>query len=169
MNIFAISANPVRCARALDDLRLNKMILECAQLLCTAINLDADPTGKTKVAAYRSSHIHNRVTQWVVKSNKHRAWVYALGIAYGEEIIYRFGRKHACHLVLEGLTFNYPYLLKYKELDPDVFLNAARHRKLGLDYTHLPTFKAYRSYLRKRWDLANREPRWTKRGEPSWR
>lgn len=178
MNIFAVSRHPARCARALDDGRLNKMILETAQVLCTVFNLQADPTGRSAITPYRNSHVHNPITKWAASSKKHQAWLYALGIAYGEEIIYRFGRKHACHLVLEGLTFRYPHLLNYRELEIDEFHNGARHRKLGLDFTHLSPGKAYRAYLRERWRLQEITPtksgriippRWTRRSQPTWR
>ena len=33
MNIFVIDPDTAKCAQALDDLRLNKMIIETAQLL----------------------------------------------------------------------------------------------------------------------------------------
>lgn len=164
MNIFAISRHPRKCARALDDKRLNKMILETAQILCTVIN---EQSG-SQVTPYRSCHVHHPITKWAYDIH-HQRWLYALGIAYGEEIQYRFGRKHACHLVLEGLTFRWPYLTMFKPKRDIEFHNGARHRGLDLDYTHLPVHRAYREYLKIRWPMDKRKPRWTRREEPSWR
>lgn len=165
MNIFAVSRHPRKCARALDDKRLNKMILETAQILCTVINEQAD----SQVTPYRSSHVNHPITEWA-HDIWHQRWLYQLGIAYGEEIIYRFGRKHACHLVIEGLTFRFPYLDMF-EADPRriEFHNGARHRGLDLDFTHLPPQKAYREYLKARWPGDKRKPVWTRRSPPSWR
>lgn len=169
MNIFAVSRHPVKCAKALDDKRLNKMILETTQIICTVLNLDAG----SQVAPYRSCHVNHPITKWARDPNhsaRRLRWLYALGIAYGEEIIYRFGRKHSCHLVLEGLTFKWPFLtLLPAELKADEFHNGARHLGLGLDFTHLPVGKAYRAYLRIRWKGDKRPPKWTRRGEPIWR
>lgn len=166
MNIFVVSKDPVICAQALDDKRLNKMILETAQLLCTGLNL----LNKKQVTPYRSSHVNHPITKWLIEGWEYGydCWLWQLGIAYGEEIIYRTGRKHACHLVLEGLTFNWPGFDQHIDMSEDDFYNGARHKGLGLDFTHLPVRKAYRAYLCARWPDDKREPRWTKREVPSW-
>lgn len=169
MNIFAVSRYPQKCAEALDDKRLNKMILETAQILCTVINLDA---GK-QVTPYRNCHVNHPIVKWAVDNRKRGAWswLYALGIAYGNEIQHRFGRKHACQLVIEGLSLNHPHLLEYnqelikKRLE---FYNGASHKALGLSFKHLPWRLAYKEYLKARWKKDKRVPKWTKRGRPSW-
>lgn len=168
MNIFAVSKHPRKCARALDDKRLNKMILETAQILCTRINL---MEGR-QVTPYRNCHVHHPIMQWVKdqQPNGSMFWLYELGIAYGEEIQHRFKRKHACQLVIEGLTLNWSILLDIPSFMFNLeFYNGARHRGLDLDYTHLPVHRAYREYLRMRWTLDKREPKWTNRNEPRWR
>lgn len=167
MNIFAVSKHPRKCARALDDKRLNKMILETTQILCTVINLDA---GK-QVTPYKNCHVSHPITKWAIENRSRGAWywLYELGIAYGHEITYRFGRKHACQLILEGLTLNHPFLLDIPEFMYDLeFHNGARHRGLGLDFTHLPVHRAYRAYLNARWPGDKRKPIWTRRRPPSW-
>jgi hypothetical protein len=156
------------------------MILETTQIICTVINLDAG----SQVTPYKNSHATNPIVKWA-RENRSKGslcWLYELGIAYGEEIKHRFGRKHACQLVLEGLTFSHPWLIDLPKfmygMDESAFYNGARHRKLELDFTHLPTFTAYKKYLKARWDLQRITPRkngkivkakWTKRGAPPWR
>src|SRR4029077_5191734 len=39
MNIFATSPDPIRSAQALDDFRLNKMIVESCQILSAALHI----------------------------------------------------------------------------------------------------------------------------------
>lgn len=164
MNIFTLSKHPRINARALDDKRLNKMILETAQIICTVINLDEGH----QATPYKNSHVSHPITKWAQSIDNTR-WLYLLGIAYGEEIIYRKGRKHSCHLVLEGLTFKWPYLTMIEpELEEGDFFNGARHMKIGLDFTHLPTFEAYRHYLNAKWPNDKREPVWTRRNPPRW-
>lgn len=165
MNIFAISRHPVKCAKALDDKRLNKMILETAQILCTVIN---EREG-SQVTRYRNSHVHHPITKWAMSNEDHVRWLYELGMAYGDEILYRFGRKHACHSVIEELPTRWSWIEDALMCDEIEFHNGARHMGLGLDFTHLPVGKAYRSYLRIRWLGDKREPKWTRRKEPVWR
>lgn len=166
MNIFVVSSNVKVCARALDDKRLNKMILECAQLVCT----DLHRRDLGQPIPYKPSHVTHPITKWVAESDDHLNFVYALGLAYGDEILYRFGRKHACYTVLQGLSLNFGHILTSEyDLDEDDFFNGARHRKLGLDFTHLSTYKAYRAYLNERWPGDKRKPVWTARNEPRWK
>lgn len=168
MNVFAVSRHPRICARALDDKRLNKMILETTQIICTVIN---EGEG-SQVTPYRSCHVNHQITKWAADRNKSAErlrWLYALGIAYGEEIIARGKSKHSCHLILEGLTFRWAFLtLKKPRLKEEDFYNGARHKGLGLDFTDLPTFEAYKRYLNARWPGDKRKPVWTKRNPPRW-
>lgn len=165
MNIFVVSLDVETCARALDDKRLNKMILETTQLLCAVINLNEG----SQVTPYKTSHANHPITKWAAEDIYHQRWLWQLGVAYGNEIIYRKGRKHSCHLVLEGLTFKWPFLAMVpRRLDEDEFYNGARRKDLDLDFTHLPVRKAYRNYLAAKWPNDKRKPVWTKRKQPSW-
>lgn len=168
MNVFAVSKSVNKCARALDDKRLNKMMLETAQILCTVINLQDDPTGASRSTPYQNCHVNHPITLWAAASIDHQRWLYRLGMAYGNEIIYRKGRKHSSHLVLEGLTFRNVYLTMFPNQQPKSFHNGARRKDIGLDFTHLPVHKAYRRYLRARWPNDVRKPVWTKRHPPKW-
>lgn len=171
MNIFAVSRSPRKCAKALDDIRVGKMILETAQMLCTVLNLEAG----NQITQYKNSHETNKLIIWAMKK-KHFAWLWELGMELGDEYIYRFGKKHASHLVIEGLTFNWPDRCQKGSM-PDTWHNAASHKKLGLDFSHLPPKLAYKKYLKARWKLQSKTPRkngqivgpkWTNRKKPSW-
>lgn len=43
MNIFATDISPVACAKALNDKRVVKMVLETAQMLSTAVHMHNAP------------------------------------------------------------------------------------------------------------------------------
>lgn len=173
MNIQHVSNSPRRCARALDDIRLTKMVLEAAQMLCTVLNLEAGE----QVTPYKNSHVHNPITKWA-QHPVNWAWLWYWGNELGEEFMYRFGRRHASHLVIQGLTFNYSKRI-LPNPKPKRWHNSARHQGLGIDYSHIEdTRKAYREYLLHRWRLQSKTPRkngkiyppvWTKRGPPAWR
>lgn len=140
------------------------MILETAQILCAVIN---SREGR-QVTPYANSHAHHPAVKWAASRKQHQIFLYRLGIAYGEEIQHRFGRKHASHLVIEGLTFANPFLDQPdKELDIE-FYRGARHQGLGIDFTHLEPEEGYRDYLNTRWSLDKRKPVWTNRKKPNW-
>lgn len=161
MNIFAVSKHPRKCARALDDVRLRKMILETAQMLCTAINLKAGE----QVTRYKNSHPHNPLTKWAM-SPVNWDWLYHLGAAMGDEYEHRFGKRHASQDVIDELGDSRLWSGKF----PESFINAAANDKHGISFKHIPdVHKAYRQYLVARWTLTDtRVPTWTKRSPPKW-
>lgn len=165
MNIFAVSRHPRKCARALDDKRLNKMILETAQILCTVIN----EAHGDQLTPYRSCHVNHPITLWAKDDIWRHRWLYRLGVAYQDEIWHRRKTQHSSYRVLAELDTRFPYLSMF-EADPRRidFHNGARHKGLGLDFTHLPVHEAYRSYLNARWPGDKRKPVWTNRRPPTW-
>lgn len=162
MNIFVTHRSPRKCARSLDDKRLGKMVLETAQMLCTVLNLEAEG----QVTPYRNSHATSVLVTWA-KKPRNWSWLWELGMELGDEYIHRFGKKHASHLVIEGLTFNWPDRC-IRGAEPKSWINFAAHRKLGIDFKHLLVRKAYRSYLNARFKTDKLPVKWTKRKRPSW-
>ena len=82
MNIFVVSRHPAICAQALDDKRLNKMILETTQILCAVINLEAD----AQVTPYKTSHATHPITIWALRDKDHQRWLYVLGKGHRGEV-----------------------------------------------------------------------------------
>lgn len=176
MNIFAVSPNHHMCARALDDKRLRKMLLETAQILCTTLNLASD---NPDFAPYRSTHQSHPIIEWTsAKGSANFYWLLRLGEAYSRECHYRFGTGYAATEVIEWVRCYYALSLQSARIrnkedyedpsEPREFFNGARHRGLGLDFTHLPVHKAYRAYLNARWPGDKRKPVWTRRNPPTW-
>lgn len=170
MNIFVVSPSQRVCARALDDARLRKMILETAQMLCTAVNLE---DGK-QTTPYRNTHIHNPLVKWA-GIDRNWQWLLHLGIAYGDEYRKRFGKRHASSEVID-LLYRNPELRGYGQCT--YWHNAARNAKHGIDFTHIQdVHKAYRLYLSARWEKERTTPRpsgriipptWANRRPPPW-
>lgn len=98
MNIFVIDPDVTICARALDDKRLVKMILETAQLLCTAADHHGHP-----VVPYRPTHHRHPCALWARATRGNFVWLQRLGHAYGQEYTYRFNRVHKSQLVIDSL------------------------------------------------------------------
>ena len=72
MNIFVVDKNPMRAARALCDIHVNKMIVESMQMLTTALKQsgllapDELPFRKDGITRYSgNAHPHHPCTKWV--------------------------------------------------------------------------------------------------------
>ena len=72
MNIFALDKCPMQSALWLDDIRKNKMILESAQMLSTAVRwLDPDTT----LPVYKLAYMNHPCTKWARKSRANFSWL----------------------------------------------------------------------------------------------
>lgn len=112
MNIFYIHKDPEIAAKAMTDKHVVKMILESAQLLCTAHRLldGHQITVKSKnghnlkkwehdnpsydALLYRSTHVNHPSAVWVRESSANYNWLYKHFIALGSEYQRRYGRRH---------------------------------------------------------------------------
>lgn len=158
MNIFAVSNDPVECAQALDNRRLVKMVLETAQILCTAI-----PSISSIQAPYRATHRHHPVVIWAAQSNANTSFTVRLFYALCDEYTHRYGKTHKCYTVCN----DYFQLIQLTTDQPKSFVNCCSAR--GLDYKHIPdTHEAYRQYLAAKWTQLDPNPQWSNRGKPVW-
>ena len=91
MNIFYLDKCPVKAAKYQYNKHVVKMILESAQMLCTAhhaiMGEDAD-------VPYKVTHRHHPCTVWTMKSGQNYAWLYYHMMALGDEYTRRYGKKH---------------------------------------------------------------------------
>lgn len=168
MNVFAVDKSPLLCARALDDKRLIKMILETAQILCTVMNKAAG----FQLTPYRSTHANHPITLWADDARNFN-WLLLLGLAYGEEYEYRFDKRHASQDIIEAIDLEWAVMHvetgQSKPLYPHSWCNAARRGDLGIDFAHVAdTHRAYRLYLSARWPRDKRAPAWRRRNPPDW-
>lgn len=77
MNIFALHDDPVIAAQMMCDQHQHKMILESAQMMCTALHLRKIPiraVGTRKM--YLPSYQSHPCTQWVAHSIDNAAWLF---------------------------------------------------------------------------------------------
>ena len=108
MNIFYLDEDPVRCASYFYDKHKVKMILESAQMLCTAHHeLLHEPD-----VPYKRAHVNHPSTVWVRESLSHYFWLYEHMLALGNEYTKRYGKKHLtitkCKKPLELAPINIP-------------------------------------------------------------
>ena len=90
MNIFYLHKDPVEAAKLQYNKHVVKMILESAQMLCTAHhhynNGDKVP--------YKKAHYNHPSTIWVRENAYNYMWLYKHMVALGNEYTARYGKEH---------------------------------------------------------------------------
>jgi hypothetical protein len=156
MNLFVTDPSPTLSAQALCDIRLRKMVLETAQMLCT----EGRRRGWQGMP-YKPTHVNHPVVL-SLQNDGTFGWTKEYFLAISNEYAYRFEKDHKSFI---KCWYKIP---KIDQSLPPTFHNSARNLSLSIDFTHLPIFDAYRAYLIARWIKDQRHPTWTRRGAPTW-
>lgn len=90
MNIFYLDSDPAIAASYMYDKHKVKMILESAQMLCTAHH----HFGLGDDVPYRKAHYNHPSTIWTRANTNHYYWLYQHMLALGHEYTRRYGRIH---------------------------------------------------------------------------
>ncbi len=133
MNIFYVHDNPEIAARSLCDKHVVKMVLESAQLLCTAHRvLDGveeialSKSGrKQKVwklidsnmnqALYKAAHINHPSAVWVREATMNYAWLYTHYLYLMNEYTQRYYKEHKCGMLRQYLS-NHPINIRMNNM-----------------------------------------------------
>ena len=158
MNIFLTSYNQIEAASHLDDLRLNKMILETAQLLSSGYR---HLFGEDKLL-YKDTHINHPCTIWTRNSKEHYSWLVEYFDALAQEKFKRDGfinknqRKfHKSWQVLFKLFDSKK--INYNIKKPQEFFNFN-----CTDFKEEKDVRiAYRKQLINKWINDKKPPKWT--------
>jgi len=161
MNIFVSDASPIKSANNLDDKRVIKMILESAQMLCTALH----EHGASHLAKYKPTHKNHPCSIWARESKSNYKWLLDHMFWLSEEYSFRTGKIHKSYKdcygdLLVGITFIPDGALTE-------FPNCAARQDMNINYKHInDVHEAYRLYLTDRWASDKRPPKWTNRTKP---
>mgnify|MGYP000710275918 CR=1 FL=1 len=90
MNIFYLDKDPAKAASYFYDKHKVKMILESAQMLCTAHH----HYGNGDNVPYKKAHYNHPSTIWCRQNAKQYMWLYNHMIALGEEYTKRYNKTH---------------------------------------------------------------------------
>ena len=104
MNIFYLDKCPYKAAELQYNKHVVKMILESAQMLCTAhhhYDLFTD-------VPYKKAHYNHPSTIWVRQNKNHYRWLYNHMIGLGDEYRARYGKTHLSITKCKGPLFTYP-------------------------------------------------------------
>ena len=90
MNIFYLHSNPFKAAEYQYNKHAVKMVLESAQMLCTAHH----HYGNGDNVPYRKAHYNHPSTIWARQSIQHYDWLRDHFIALADEYHKRYGKRH---------------------------------------------------------------------------
>jgi hypothetical protein len=93
MNIFYLDHSPIKAAKFSCDKHCVKMILESAQLLCTA-HRHLDPHIDHSGYFFKSSHVNHPCSIWVRQSLPHYNWLLKHLNGLCKEYTRRYGKIH---------------------------------------------------------------------------
>ena len=94
MNIFYLDKCPVKAAQVQYNKHVVKMILESAQMLCTAHHVLDNRIRLLDDIPYKIAHVNHPSTKWVRENSLHYDWLYKHMMALGDEYTRRYGKKH---------------------------------------------------------------------------
>ena len=100
MNIFYLHEDPHISAQAMTDKHVVKMILESAQLMCTAHHVLDEDNAIHKDILYKPTHKNHPSAVWVRGSSQNYAWLYSHFIALSLEYTKRYNKVHKTYTLL---------------------------------------------------------------------
>jgi len=100
MNIFVLDPDAEQIPRQTADQHLNKMILESAQMLCTALWVSGSE------AQYKATHVSHPCSKWVRESLSNWIWLRDHALRLEDERQHRFGPKpmHKSAILVNSLN-----------------------------------------------------------------
>ena len=95
MNIFYLHRDPKKAARYQYNKHVVKMILESAQMLCTAHHHYAEQCGyDDSYIPYKKAHYNHPSTIWTRQNSRNYYWLFHHMLELGNEYTKRYGKKH---------------------------------------------------------------------------
>lgn len=107
MNLFYLDRDPIIAASYHYDKHKVKMVLEAAQMLCTAHHCYGDEELKDLIP-YKQAHLNHPSTIWVRRSRTTYFWAYEYMMALGREYTKRYGKEHLTIIKCRDFLSQYP-------------------------------------------------------------
>jgi len=155
MNIFVLSLCPFLCAKQHNDKHCVKMILEYAQMLCTAHHLCNNNPDEN---IYKIAHKNHPCTIWVRQTVGNYCWLYILFRALCKEYTYRYNKIHKCETKLMEILNDIPELIPIGNM-------TTFQQAMPDDVKHKNSIIAYRQYYI---NYKSSFCIWKKREKPYW-
>lgn len=176
MNIFYISADPAQAAEWMVDKHVVKMILESAQLLCTAHRLldGIETQGKSATGRnvkrwilpdarehvlYSATHINHPSAVWCRQSVMNYNWLADHMFALLYEYTHRYNKEHKVQGELSYMLQSPPFNLKEYEMTK---MPSAMANEYKISDDPLVNYRNYYKVGKARMH------KWTNRQPPEW-
>lgn len=140
MNIFVLDKDINKCVSMYHNKHVVKMVLETAQLLCSAHEQGSAP--------YKRTHYNHPCSKWVRESTSNYLWACDLGKAIAAEYTKRYGKRHKSEDVIDWCEERIPDSIPYGKLTdlpqcmPD-------------EYKDKDTIQAYNNYYKYKLSVLN--------------
>jgi hypothetical protein len=161
MNIFLTSTNESIAVEHLDDLRLNKMILETAQLLSQAYRFFFGEHPDL----YKNTHVNHPCAVWARERKHNYFWLFNYFYFLNYERKFRTGKNHKSYEILYSV-FLAKNFCAWHMITDDLKLSDFNFNCTNKKYLDLPITEQYQNYLVEKWIFDKRKPTWTKRNIP---
>jgi hypothetical protein len=168
MNIFITSCNPYIAASHLDDLRLNKMILETAQILSTVIRSHGGYiVDQYNNILYKSTHANHPCTVWARKKIDNFNWLLKYFNALHDEYLARSNteKPHLSYDKLNNIFLEYMYLNQQPfETDNNkiIFDFDCTNVEVQTLFLDEGIHGKYKECMINKWRTDKKQPRWWK-------
>jgi len=178
MNIFYLDNDPVVAAQMQCDAHVVKMVIESAQMLCTAHRMldgteyfDQTANGRKirrwrlddirENVLYKAVHMNHPCTIWTRKNSANYMWHYEHFIALCDEFTYRYGKTHATDAQLRHTLSELPNSIPHAEEITTPALAIEESCKANRD--PVECYRRFYETKQKRFTM-----QWSKRQVPEW-
>lgn len=162
MNIFATSASPIESARALDDKRVIKMILESTQLLCNALRFH----GYERDWMYKKTHMNHPSSVWARTGRRNYIWLCSHALVLSAIYQETYLKVHKSHRIILFCDNNADKIPENEDLT-EFPKCITPYDGIG-DIDQMDVYTAYKHYLVHKWNNDVRRPTWINRNPPKW-
>jgi hypothetical protein len=117
MNIFYLDPSPRRSVDFMSDKHIVKMILESAQMLCTAHQILDSKTHIDGVELYKVAHKNHPSSVWVRSNKHHYNWLYEHFVELSNEYTQRYKKTHTTYSKLSHVLLTPPQNIPSKPFE----------------------------------------------------
>lgn len=100
MQLFVLDDDPYTAGRYYYDTHVIKILVEAAQMMCTAY-----PAG---VPPYKHTHVNHRCAKWVRECSGNFRWTLSLAYSLAHQYTKRFNKTHKTSNVLAWIDLHKP-------------------------------------------------------------
>ncbi len=156
MNIFATFNCPQESALYLDDVRINKMIIESAQMMSTVVRF----YGASDPRLYCPSFHKHPCTLWVRENQSNFMWLYRHAYHMHKIFKAKHNKRHSSFAVIE-LCMSYAHLLPQNAQTE--FANCTPYKSV---FDKRPIIDRYKQFMHDKWAKDVIPLTWTGRIDP---